>query len=92
MGIPGLRRAAGRHAATDLARQNPRRTPLLQAAIGGCGVAVLPRYAAEVAPPELLRLDDPPCPVRRKLWLVMHEDVRRTPAVRAVADALIGLI
>ncbi|MES2128384.1 MAG: LysR family transcriptional regulator [Pseudomonadota bacterium] len=65
---------------------------LLQAAIGGCGVAVLPRYAANVAPPDLLRLDEPPCPVRRKLWLVMHEDVRRTPIVRAVADALIGLI
>jgi DNA-binding transcriptional LysR family regulator len=65
---------------------------LMQAAIGGFGVAVLPRYAAAFAPPELLRIDDPVCPVRRKLWLVMHEDVRRSAPVRAVADAIIALM
>jgi DNA-binding transcriptional LysR family regulator len=34
---------------------------------------------------------DPPCPVRRKLWLVMHDDVRRSPHVRAVADQIIAM-
>jgi DNA-binding transcriptional LysR family regulator len=34
---------------------------------------------------------DPPCPVRRKLWLVMHDDVRRSPHVRAVADEIIAM-
>ncbi|MBQ5947057.1 LysR family transcriptional regulator [Massilia sp. ST3] len=62
---------------------------LLQAAVAGCGVAVLPRYAAAGAP-GLAELA-PPCPVRRKLWLVMHEDVRRSPSVRAVADEIIGM-
>lgn len=64
---------------------------LLQAALGGCGVAVLPRYVAEHAPRNLIRIDTPPCPVRRKLWMVMHEDVRRAPHVRAVADEIIAI-
>jgi DNA-binding transcriptional LysR family regulator len=31
------------------------------------------------------------CPVQRQLWIVMHEDVRRSPPVRAVADQIIAL-
>jgi DNA-binding transcriptional LysR family regulator len=62
---------------------------LLQAAIAGCGVAVLPRYAAAGAPG--LTVLEPHCPVRRKLWLVMHDDVRRSPSVRAVADEIIAM-
>ena len=61
---------------------------LLQAAVGGCGVGVFPRYAAARAPG--LVVLDPACPVRRKLWLVMHDDVRRAPHVRAVADEIIA--
>jgi DNA-binding transcriptional LysR family regulator len=62
---------------------------LLQAAVGGCGVGVFPRYAAARAPG--LVVLDPACPVRRKLWLVMHDDVRRAPHVRAVADEIIAM-
>jgi DNA-binding transcriptional LysR family regulator len=62
---------------------------LLQAAVAGCGVGVFPRYAAAGAP-GLVALD-PSCPVRRKLWLVMHDDVRRSPHVRAVADQIIAM-
>lgn len=62
---------------------------LLQAAVAGCGVGVFPRYAAAGAP-GMVALD-PPCPVRRKLWLVMHDDVRRAPHVRAVADEIIAM-
>lgn len=64
---------------------------LLQAALAGCGVAVLPRYVAEHAPRNLMRIDTPACPVRRKLWMVMHDDVRRSPHVRAVADEIIAI-
>ena len=62
---------------------------LLQAAVGGCGVGVFPHYAAARAPG--LVVLDPACPVRRKLWLVMHDDVRRAPHVRAVADEIIAM-
>jgi len=61
---------------------------LLQAAVAGCGVGVFPHYAAVAAAMVAL---DPPCPVRRKLWLVMHDDVRRSPHVRAVADQIIAM-
>lgn len=62
---------------------------LLQAAVGGCGAGVFPRYAAARAPG--LVVLDPACPVRRTLWLVMHDDVRRAPHVRAVADEIIAM-
>jgi DNA-binding transcriptional LysR family regulator len=62
---------------------------LLQAAVAGCGVGVFPRYATAGAPG--LSALAPPCPVRRKLWLVMHADVRRSPHVRAVADEIIAM-
>jgi len=62
---------------------------LLQAAVAGCGVGVFPHYAAAGAPGLVVLA--PPCPVRRKLWLVMHDDVRRSPPVRAVADEIIAM-
>lgn len=68
---------------------------LFQAAVAGCGVAVLPQYffgvGADAASSGLARIAGLPCPVRRKLWMVMHEDVRRAAPVRAVADAIAAL-
>ena len=61
---------------------------LYQAAAGGCGVAALPHYVAHQRAGEVELVESEPCPVKRKLWIVMHEDVRRAPAVRAVADQL----
>lgn len=63
---------------------------LLQAAAAGAGVAVLPLYFDYQGGP-LVRAGAAACPVARKLWMVMHEDVRRAAHVRAVADALIAL-
>ncbi|MCU6498957.1 LysR family transcriptional regulator [Rugamonas sp. A1-17] len=64
---------------------------LYQATLAGCGVAVLPEYLAAMQRGGLAAIDTPACPVRRKLWIVMHEDVRRAAPVRAVADELIAL-
>jgi len=63
---------------------------LFEAANAGEGVAVLPDYF-ESRSSDLIRITLPACPVRRKLWIVLHEDVRRTARVRAVADAIIAL-
>ncbi|GGP22403.1 LysR family transcriptional regulator [Silvimonas iriomotensis] len=63
---------------------------LREAARAGLGLAVLPHFLAS-ATPELVPVEQPACPVSRTLWLVMHPDVRRSPRVRAVADALIAL-
>ncbi|MET3132547.1 DNA-binding transcriptional LysR family regulator [Oxalobacteraceae bacterium GrIS 1.11] len=61
---------------------------LFQAASAGIGVVLLPQYFACAG---LVRIDMEACPVKRKLWLVMHEDVRRSARVRAIADELIAL-
>ena len=64
-----------------------------QAALAGLGVAALPHFLG--APAEtgtLLRrlpIDGPA--LHREIWLAIHPDVRRSPRVRAVADALIAL-
>lgn len=64
---------------------------LYQAALADCGVAVLPRYMVDAAPDALVAIDTPACPVTRELWIVMHDDVRRSAPVRAVADEIIAL-
>lgn len=65
-----------------------------QFAAAGCGVTVLPHYLSHhlrKGHQSFALVPQEECPVQRKLWLVMHEDVRRSPRVRAVADYLIDL-
>lgn len=64
---------------------------LLQAARAGLGIAALPHFLA-IGDPALAPVPGPVCPTERQLWLVMHPDVRRSPRVRAVADALASLV
>ncbi len=71
-------------------RSNDLRT-LYHAAMAGCGVAVLPDYFFATPHAGLEYIDSEPCPIKRKLWIVMHEDVRRSVPVRAVADEIIAL-
>lgn len=71
-------------------RSNDQAT-LCQAAAAGCGVAVLPRYFFDGESSVLSPIESPACPVRRKLWIIMHDDVRRSAPVRAVADEIIAL-
>lgn len=60
-----------------------------QAAAAGCGVglAALPRFLGD-HDPRLTRYDSGRKPAVREVWLVVHRDLRRTPAVRAVAGFL----
>ena len=57
----------------------------------GIGLAALPRFLGE-ADPRLERHDIGGRPVGREIWLVLHRDLRRTPAVRAVASFLEGCL
>ncbi|MBI3898464.1 MAG: LysR family transcriptional regulator [Gammaproteobacteria bacterium] len=63
---------------------------LFRAVAAGIGVTVLPDYFEQQCS-ELVRVESEPCPVKRKLWIVMHEDVRRAARVRIVADEIIAL-
>lgn len=64
---------------------------LYQAALADCGVAVLPGYFFGPKHGGLVRIATEGKPFMRKLWIVMHEDVRRRAAVRAVADEINAL-
>jgi DNA-binding transcriptional LysR family regulator len=61
------------------------------AARTGIGLAVLPRFLGE-ADPRLERHDTGGRPIGREVWLVLHRDLRRTPAVRAVASFIEGCL
>jgi len=63
---------------------------LVQATAAGSGVTVLPRYFSQ-HPGGLVWIASQPCPVKRKLWILMHKDVRHSAPVRAVADELAAL-
>lgn len=60
---------------------------LLQAALGGMGVAALPRGMGDVSP-TLVRLATPGPSPRRSVWIGLHEDTRHTPRIRVVVEAL----
>lgn len=59
---------------------------LAHAALAGLGVAVLPCYLGERT--GLTRLRDPLDDVTTDLWLLTHEDLRKTARVRALMDFL----
>lgn len=63
---------------------------LSQAALArmGLGVALLPRFIARFLP-GLRLLDSVTPPPERELWLLVHDDLRRAPRIRATMDQLI---
>ncbi len=63
---------------------------LLHGARGGHGIAALPHFLG-AGDPALAPVAAAPCPTLRPIWLVMHPDVRRSPRVRTVADALLSV-
>lgn len=62
----------------------------VSAARDGIGVAMLPRFMAD-GDPGLVEVDEGVQPPVRTIWLVTHADIRKSPAVRAVADHLIAI-
>lgn len=64
---------------------------LLGAVRSGIGVGVLSLHLAELAP-ELVCLAEGDPMLSRDFWLVVHADVRRSPAVRAVMDVVVEII
>ena len=66
-------------------------TPIrLRACIQGLGMALLPCLPAE-ASGRLVRIAGIPPALDEDAWLLMHEDLARLPAVRAVAEAVAQL-
>lgn len=69
---------------------------LLNAAAAGLGVAALPHFLArgenQKNADALVELQSPTPAPSRTIWLTAHPDVRRSPRVRVVADALTALM
>jgi DNA-binding transcriptional LysR family regulator len=57
----------------------------------GVGVAGLPCFLGE-RDPDLVRIDEDLPPFARDIWLAVHRDLRKTPAVRAVMDFAAAVI
>jgi len=66
-------------------------TALHNACRGGLGLAMLPDFMAR-GDDALVELPGEGRPVMREVWSVVHPDVRRSPRVRAVADALAEMV
>jgi DNA-binding transcriptional LysR family regulator len=68
-------------------------TSILHACRAGAGIAAMPRFIA-AGDKALVQIDtQPPCDVTRdNIWLVVHPDVKRSPRVRTVADALAEIV
>lgn len=58
-----------------------------QAAVSGLGLVVLSRFHAD-REPELVLLHEADPATNRELWLGVHADLRHTPRIRAVIDAI----
>lgn len=63
----------------------------LAAALAGAGVAGLPCFIGDEQP-QLVRLEHSGESFARDIWLVVHRDLRRSKAVRAVMDYVAGII
>lgn len=63
----------------------------LIAARAGAGVAGLPCFLGD-ADPDLMQVGEDVPPFSRDIWLMVHQDLRRTPSVRAVMDFVVALI
>jgi len=63
----------------------------LIAARAGVGVTGLPCFLAE-RDPDLVRIDKDVPSFARNIWLVVHRDLRKNPAVRAVMDFVAAVV
>ena len=76
-----------------VSRSSPTAAAQHRACAAGAGVALLPRFlvdepAAHAGAPLVELTAAPRCDIEREIWLVVHPDVRRSPRVQRVADAI----
>jgi DNA-binding transcriptional LysR family regulator len=57
----------------------------------GVGVAGLPRFIGD-RDQDLVRIGQVVPPFAREIWLLVHRDLRKTPAVRAVMDFVVAAV
>ena len=65
--------------------------PVLEACASGLGRCVLPTFIGD-SEPRLSRIGKPIAELSHRQWLVLHDDDRHHPPIRAVADLLTQLL
>jgi DNA-binding transcriptional LysR family regulator len=85
--LPESRWLATRFPKAQVALRSNDREVHLGAARAGIGIVLMSRYLAQTAP-ELVEIPtNTPMP-ERDIWLGMHQDMRRTPRIRACVEAI----
>lgn len=79
--IPAARWLAARAGEADIALRVNSMWAAAEAAAAGLGRAVLPSYLVEGRPLE--RVQGPISEIASQVWVLTHEDLRRTPRIRA---------
>jgi len=82
-GIPEIAWFERREAPPHFALRVSSAAAIYQAVRSGCGLGILPTYVTGRGLVRLVEGEDLP---QRDLWLAIHEDLRQSPRVRAVAD------
>jgi DNA-binding transcriptional LysR family regulator len=78
------------HLAADPALRCTQSINILDGIKGGFGLGVIPCFVGNQEP-DLIRVSAPLPDDRSELWMVIHEDLRRAPRVRAVVDRIVAL-
>lgn len=89
LGLPDMRWFTALMPRAAVALRSNTRFLHRNAVMAGMGIGCLARYVGDAAP-DLVRLPPPEgtaCPAR-EIWLAMHNDIRDTPRIRALADHL----
>lgn len=90
MGLPEMTWFAGLTHQAETAIRHNSRYGQRAAAEAGMGLALLSRFMGDDA--ALVRLDPPAPPPVREIFLAVHNDIRHTPRIRAVTDAIIASV
>jgi DNA-binding transcriptional LysR family regulator len=78
-------------AAADVVLRSNSRFAQMVAAIDGMGLACLARYLGDTRSGDLgplMRIDPPQPPPVREIWMVVHQDIRHMPRIRAFTEFL----
>lgn len=88
--VPESRWLERRTAGAEVVLRSDSRLVLAAAAESGAGIALLPRYLAEQV--DLVAIGGADSPPPRPVWLAVHRDLARAPAVRPLWNALAQLL
>lgn len=86
MQVPDMQWFQGLTWGADIVLRSNSRFTHVAATVDGMGLACLARFLGDARP--LVRLDTPVAPPLREIWMVVHQDIRHMPRIRAFTEFL----